>query len=400
MDLALTPEERAFQDEVRAFLDEALTPELRAAGRLATSVFMDPEYSLPWQRKLHAKGWVAPSWPAEYGGPGWSEMQRAIFAAECARAGAPSLPPQGLRMVGPCLMGYGTPEQKARYLPRMLSGEDFWCQGYSEPGSGSDLASLQMRADSDGDDYILNGSKIWTTHAQFANRMFCLVRTRFDGKPQAGITFLLLDMDIPGITIKPIITLAGDHEVNQVFFDDVRVPKSGRVGAENQGWTVAKYLLEFERGGGSAPGLKVQLGRLRDMAADEGADGGGRLIDDAAFRARLSAAEIAIEAIEMTELRVLAELSGGKNPGPASSMLKTAGTEAMQRIDELALDVAATYAAVDQPMARRPGANTPPVGPVHSLVAAARYLNNRAASIYGGSNEIQRDIMAKLVLGL
>ncbi len=400
MDLALTADERAFQEEVRAFLDEALTPDLRAAGALATSVFMDPEFSLPWQRKLHARGWAAPSWPAEYGGPGWGEMKRAIFQAELARAGAPSLAPQGLRMVGPCLMGHGTAEQKAHYLPRILSGEDFWCQGYSEPGAGSDLASLQMRAVSDGDDYILNGSKIWTTHAQFANRMFCLVRTRFEGKPQAGITFLLLDMATPGITIKPIITLAGDHEVNQVFFDDVRVPKSGRVGEENQGWTVAKYLLEFERGGGSAPGLKVQLRRLRAMAAGEGSDAGGRLIDDPDFRAALAAAEIAIEAIEMTEYRVLTALSGGKNPGPASSMLKTQGTEAMQRIDELALEVAAHYAHVDQPAARHPGANTPPVGPRHSLVASARYLNNRAGSIYGGSNEIQRDIMARLVLGL
>jgi acyl-CoA dehydrogenase len=394
VDLSLTDDERAFQDEVRAFLDEALTPDLRAAGRLATSVFMDPEYSLPWQRKLHARGWVAPTWPAQYGGTGWGEMKRAIFAAECARAGAPSLAPQGLRMVGPCLIGHGTPEQKAFFLPRILSGEDFWCQGYSEPGAGSDLASLQMRADSDGDDYILNGSKIWTTHAQFANRMFCLVRTRFEGKPQQGITFLLLEMATPGITVKPIITLAGDHEVNQVFFDDVRVPKSGRVGEENKGWTVAKYLLEFERGGGSAPGLKVSLGRVRAVAAAEGVAG------EPAFAGKLAAAEIAVEAIEMTEHRVLAALSEGRNPGPASSMLKTQGTEAMQRIDELAVEALGRYAHVDQPLARRPGANTPHVGPEHGLVTMARYLNNRAGSIYGGSNEIQRDIMARMILGV
>jgi len=394
VDLSLTDDERAFQEEVRAFIDEALTPDLQAAGRLATSVFIDPECSLPWQRKLHAKGWVVPTWPVEYGGTGWGEMKRAIFAAECARAGAPSLAPQGLRMVGPCLIGYGTPEQKAFYLPRILSGEDFWCQGYSEPGAGSDLASLQMRADSDGDDYILNGSKIWTTHAQFANRMFALVRTRFEGKPQQGITFLLLEMDTPGITVKPIITLAGDHEVNQVFFDDVRVPKSGRVGEENKGWTVAKYLLEFERGGGSAPGLKVSLARVRAMAAAEGVAG------ERAFAGRLAAAEIAVEAIEITEHRVLAALSEGRNPGPASSMLKTQGTEAMQRIDELAIEALGRYAWVDQPLARRPGANTPHVGPAHGLVTMARYLNNRAGSIYGGSNEIQRDIMARLILGV
>ena len=394
MDLSLTADELAFQDEVRSFLDEALTPELRAAGRLVTSVFSEPEFSLPWQRKLFAKGWVAPSWPKEYGGAGWGEMKRAIFAAECARAGAPSLSPMGLRMVGPCLMGHGTEEQKAFFLPRILAGEDYWCQGYSEPGAGSDLASLQLRADSDGDDYILNGSKIWTTHAHYANRMFCLVRTRFEGKPQQGITFLLLEMTTPGITVAPIITLAGDHEVNQVFFDNVRVPKSGRVGEENRGWTVAKYLLEFERGGGSAPGLKVALGRVRDLARAEG------LHDDPDFRARLAAVEVLVEAIEMTEHRVLEALAGGRNPGPASSMLKTQGTEAMQAIDELAIDAAAHYARVDQPEARKPGANIPAVGPGHSLTAMPRYLNNRAASIYGGSNQIQRDIMARMILGL
>jgi alkylation response protein AidB-like acyl-CoA dehydrogenase len=400
MDLALTPEERAFQAEVRVFLDEALTADLREAGRLSVSAFSEPEYSLPWQRKLCEKGWVAPTWPRQYGGTGWSEMQRAIFSAECARAGAPSLSPMGLRMVGPCIMGYGTPEQKAFFLPRILAGEDYWCQGYSEPGAGSDLASLQLRADSDGDDYVLNGSKIWTTQAHYANRMFCLVRTRFDGKPQQGITFLLLEMNTPGITVKPIITLAGDHEVNQVFFDDVRVPKSGRLGEENDGWTVAKYLLEFERGGGSAPGLKVALARVRAMAAAETSDGGATLLDDAAFRRRLASVEVAVEAIEMTEHRVLADLAGGRNPGPASSMLKTQGTEAIQAIDELAIDAAGLYAATDQPLARRPGANVAPIGPRHSLTAMPRYLNNRAASIYGGSNEVQRNIMARLILGL
>ena len=394
MDLSLTADERAFQDEVRAFLDEALTPELRAAGRLATSVFAEPEFSRPWQQKLYEKGWVAPSWPKEYGGPGWGEMKRAIFAAECARAGAPGLSPMGLRMVGPCLMGHGTAEQKAFFLPRILAGEDYWCQGYSEPGAGSDLASLQLRADSDGDDYVLNGSKIWTTHAHYASRMFCLVRTRFEGKPQQGITFLLLEMATPGITVQPIITLAGDHEVNQVFFDNVRVPKSGRVGEENRGWTVAKYLLEFERGGGSAPGLKVALARVRSLADAEG------VLDDPDFRARLAGAQVLVEAIEMTEHRVLAELAGGRNPGPASSMLKTQGTEAMQAIDELAIEAAGRYAGADQPAARKPGANIEAVGPAHSLTAMPRYLNNRAASIYGGSNQIQRDIMARMILGL
>ena len=400
MDLELTAADLAFQAEVRAFLAESLTPELRAAGRLATSVFIDRQYSIAWQRILHARGWAAPSWPVEYGGPGWNGMQRYVFAIECARAGAPSLSPMGLRMVGPCIMRYGSAEQKAFYLPRILSGEDYWCQGYSEPGSGSDLASLQLRAEADGEDYVLNGSKIWTTHAHWANRMFLLARTRFDGKPQGGITFLLMDMAAPGLSVKPIITLAGEHEVNQVFFDDVRVPKANRLGEENAGWTVAKYLLEFERGGGSAAGLQVSLRRLRAMAEAERSDAGGALIEDADLRARLAAAEIAVTAIEVTEHRVMSALASGKPPGPASSMLKTQGTEAMQRIDELAIEIAAHYATVDQPQARAPGSNVAPVGPDHSLVAMARYLNNRAGSIYGGSNEIQRDIMARLVLGL
>jgi acyl-CoA dehydrogenase len=393
MDLELRDEDLAFRDEVRTFLDENLTPELRAAGARVTSVFCEPRYSLPWQRILHARGWAAPNWPKEYGGPGWNEVQRSIFAAECARASAPGLAPMGLRMAAPVIMGYGTPEQKAHYLPRILSGEDYWCQGYSEPGSGSDLASLQLQATSDGDHYVLSGSKIWTTHAQFANRMFLLARTSREGKPQAGITFLLLDMATPGITVKPIITLAGDHEVNQVFFDNVRVPKANRVGEENQGWTVAKYLLEFERGGGSAPGLKVALDRVQRVAEAAHADSRDH-------RRRLAEAQIAVEAIDMSERRVLSALASGNPPGPASSMLKINGTEAMQRLDEISIAALGAYANVEQIEAREPGSNLEPVGPEIGLTAMPRYLNNRAASIYGGSNEIQRDIIARLVLGL
>ncbi len=400
MNLELSPEDLAFRDEVRAFLESALTPELRDAGRRTTSVFTDARYSLAWQKILFAKGWVAPSWPKEYGGTGWNEMQRYIFARECARGGAPGLAPMGLRMVAPAIMRYGTEAQKSHYLPRILSGEDYWCQGYSEPGSGSDLASLQLRAVSDGDDYVLNGSKIWTTHAHFANRMFCLVRTRFEGKPQAGITFLLLDMASPGITVKPIVTLAREHEVNQVFFDNVRVPKAYRLGDENNGWTVAKYLLEFERGGGSAAGLKVSLARLHAIACTEPSDDGTVLIEDSHFVAKLAEIEILIDAIEMTEHRVMSALASGNNPGPASSMLKMQGTEAMQRLDELVIEAVARYGCVEQPEARAPGSNVEPIGPEHSLFAMPRYLNNRAASIYGGSNEIQRNIIATLVLGL
>ncbi len=400
MNLDLTPEEAAFRDEVRSFLAGHLPENLRQAGRLTTSVFTDRDYNIPWHKILHAKGWVAPAWPVEYGGTGWTEMQRYIFAAECARAGTPSLSPMGLKMVGPVIMKFGTPEQKAYYLPRILSGEDYWCQGYSEPGSGSDLASLQCRAVSDGDDYVINGTKIWTTHAHFASRMFCLVRTGTEGKPQAGISFVLLDMTTPGITVKPIVTMAGDHEVNQVFFDNVRVPKANRIGEENQGWTVAKYLLEFERGGGSGAGLKVALERLRSTATAERAGDGAALMEEADFRAGVAQLATRADAIEMGERRGVTALSAGKNPGPASSMLKVQGTEAMQAIDELAVEALGFYAAPDQPQARTPGSNVAPIGPAHGLTLVPRYLNNRASTIYGGSNEIQRDIMAKLVLGL
>jgi alkylation response protein AidB-like acyl-CoA dehydrogenase len=290
-------------------------------------------------------------------------------------------------------MGYGNEEQKRTLLPRILSGEDYWCQGYSEPGSGSDLASLKTRAESDGDHYVLNGSKIWTTHAHFANRMFGLVRTRFEGKPQTGITFLLIDMHAPGVTVRPIVTLAGEHELNAVFFDNVRVPKANRIGQENDGWTVAKYLLEFERGGQYAPGLKVRLQRLREIAQRS-------LGPDDGVWSRFAGVEIAISAMEVTEHRVMTALASGANPGPMSSMLKTQGTETMQRVEELAIEVAGNYATVEQPEARAPGSNTMPVGPDEHVEAMARYLNGRAASIYGGSNEIQRSVMARLMLGL
>jgi acyl-CoA dehydrogenase len=306
----------------------------------------------------------------------------------------------GLKMVGPVIMGYGSDSQKEEYLPRILSGEDYWRWGYSEPQAGSELAALKLSAEREGDVYVLNGSKIWTTHAHWANRMFCLVRTRSEGKPQAGITFLLMDMPTPGISVRPIITLAGEHEVNQVFFDNVRVLVSGRVGEENQGWTVAKYLLEFERGGGSAAGLAVAVERLKGLAREERNGRGGSLLEDPGFRSRLAAAAVRLEAVEMSERRVLAELTSGRNPGPASSMLKIQATETLQLIDELVVEGIAAYAAVDQPASRSPEAGQDFIGPEHGRVGMARYLNNRAGTIYGGSNKIQRDIIARLVLGL
>ncbi|MDF2495260.1 acyl-CoA dehydrogenase family protein [Sphingomonas sp.] len=369
---------RAFRDEVRTFLSEKLTPELRRGARRGTSVFLHPEVADAWQRILHAQGWAAPDWPVEYGGTGWNEIQRYIWAEEYARAHAPGLSPMGLKMVAPVIMHYGSPEQKATLLPRILSGEDRWCQGYSEPGSGSDLASLKLRAVRDGDDYVLNGSKIWTTHAHFANRMFCLVRTSTEGRPQTGITFLLLEMNTPGITVSPIHTLAGEHEFNQVFFDDVRVPVSGRLGEENDGWTVAKHLLTFERSGRYAPGLAATLDMVREAAETAG------WLSHEGNRERLAREAIAVEALRAIEL---AGLEGG---GPADavrpSMLKVLGTEASQRIDLLALEIAAGW---DGPIEDAPDA---------IAIAMPKYLNNRAASIYAGSNEIQRDLIARVVV--
>jgi alkylation response protein AidB-like acyl-CoA dehydrogenase len=376
MDMLNDPALTAFREEVRAFLSANLPDDIRSGAARATSVFIDPDISLPWQRILHAKGWAAPDWPAEFGGPGWSEIERYIFAAECARAGTPNLAPMGLKMVAPVIMHYGSPEQRAYYLPRILSGEDYWCQGFSEPGAGSDLAALQLRATPDGNDYILNGSKIWTTHAHFANRMFALVRTSNEGKPQAGISFLLLDMGLPGITVEPIRTLAGDHEFNQVFFDDVRVPQANRLGGENEGWSVAKHLLTFERGGKYAPGL---IGRLEGLRA--------RGDVDPVLRARLDREAVTLQALQALELKAMRGVGG--SPALHASALKILGTETAQRIDTLACEIAGHAAWADA------DGQTP----ADLAVAVPRYLNDRAATIYAGSNEIQRDLIARTMLG-
>ena len=301
MDLSFKPEYEEFRKEVIDFLDKELTTELREAGKLTASVFSEVEYSSKWHKILHKKGWIGSKWPKEYGGTGWDDMQRYIFASECSKAGAPSPTAMGLAMVGPVLMKYGIQEQKDFYLPRILSGEDFWCQGYSEPGSGSDLASLQCKAVKEGDHYIINGTKIWTTHAQHANRIFCLVRTDNSGKPQQGITFILIDMDTPGIEIKPIITMAGDHEVNQTFFDNVKVPVENVVGEENDGWTVAKYLLEFERGGNYAAGIQSNIEKIKQIASVERSDTGESLLEDDAFLKTLSETEIKGEVLYVDE---------------------------------------------------------------------------------------------------
>lgn len=390
----------AFRGEVRDWLTANLTDELREVSAKSTSVFVDKQHTLKWQAILHKRGWVAPTWPAQYGGTGWSEAERHVFSSECALAGAPPLAPMGLRMVAPVIMQYGSPEQKAWYLPRILSGEDYWCQGYSEPGSGSDLASLSLKAERDGDHYVLNGSKIWTTHAHFANKMFCLVRTSREGRPQQGITFLLLDMDLPGITVRPIHSIADDHDFNQVFFEDVRVPVSGRLGEEDQGWGVAKYLLEFERAVAHSAGLKAALSVVIAHAGALADGEGGAEINAPAIRRKISILAAQITAIEASEDVVMAQVARGLNPGPAASMLKIQGTETAQKVQELAVELAGDYAAVSQIAARQPGSNETPVGSDIALTAVPRYFNGRAASIYGGSNEIQRGIISKLVLGL
>jgi alkylation response protein AidB-like acyl-CoA dehydrogenase len=399
MNISFSPEHEKFRDEVRTFLHESLTDDLRTAQRMCPGIFLDYEHNIAWHKILHRKGWVAPAWPKEYGGTGWDLMQRYIWSIETAKADAPNLAPMSLGMCGPMLIGCGSEAQKKELLPRILSGEDYYCQGYSEPGSGSDLASLKLKATSDGDDYILNGSKIWTTHAHYANRMFLLVRSDDSGKPQDGITFLLLDMDSPGIKIEPIVFASGTHEVNQVFFENVRVAKSNTVGEEHKGWSVAKYLLEFERGGGGTASRKIALKRLRNLALEISWED-STLAMEPSFARKLDEIEVKLEAIQFTEFRIMAALSKGQNPGPESSIMKTLGADLGQYITELATEALGYHAAVHQPEARTIGNNHTTVGPEVGLATFSQYFNLRASSIAGGSNEVQRNIMAKLVLGL
>ncbi|MCM6773854.1 acyl-CoA dehydrogenase family protein [Nocardia sp. CDC159] len=402
MDLDWSPTDLAFRDEVRRFLDENLTPELRRAGRLATSVYPDHEASMTWQRILHERGWAAPAWPVEYGGCDWSLTQHYIFDRESTLAGAPALSPMGIRMVAHAIIAFGTAEQKAYFLPRILTGEVFFCQGYSEPEAGSDLASLTMAAVADGDDLVCTGSKIWTTHATEANWIFCLVRTSRLERKQQGITFLLIPMDSPGIQVRPLVMTSGEQVQNQVFFDQVRVPKANVLGRVDDGWTVAKYLLNFERGGAAyGPTLQVMAEALANQAA--------ALLDDPAFAAKLADARIRADVLEILEYRTMSAISHGRDPGPAASTLKILGTELSQRLTELALEAAGPRGRAYQPHAAMPGGPVadylPPAdcylaGEQWQAVAPLRYFNDRAGSIYAGSNEIQRNIIAKATLGL
>jgi len=411
MELKFSPADEEFRQEVRAFFAEHLTDDLRQAGRLQTSVYSDHEASMAWQAVLHEKGWAAPAWPVKYGGQPWTVAQHYIFSVESILADAPALSPMGIRMVAHAIMRFGTEEQKEFFLPRILTGEVFFCQGYSEPESGSDLASLQMSAKSEGDDLVLNGSKIWTTHATEANWMFALVRTTNGPRKQQGITFILIDFTAPGIEVRPLVMSSGEEIQNVVFFDNVRVPKANVLGAIDDGWTVAKYLLEFERGGGAySPFLQVGLARLTRAAANIPAPSGlGTLADDPAFADKVADLAMRLDVLEVLEHRVLAVVASGGNPGADSSMLKILGTELSQDLTTLALEAAGPRGRAYQPHATAPGGPivdyTPPTdgycsGEPWQAVAPLRYFNDRAGSIYAGSNEVQRNILAKAALGL
>jgi alkylation response protein AidB-like acyl-CoA dehydrogenase len=389
-----------FRAEVRAFLGEALTPELRAWSARQAGVFAEPELARVWHRILYDKGWIAPAWPEAWGGTGWTPQERLIFETECALAGAPALPAMGLQMCGPVLIMRGTQAQKDYFLPRILSGEHYWCQGYSEPQSGSDLASIRCRAVRDGDDYVIDGDKIWTTHAHAANWIFVLVRTGAGGRPQEGITFLLVPLDSPGVTVRPILSMSGEHEVNQVFFDGVRTPATNRVGEENEGWAVAKELLEFERGGPFACARALRILPLVIAQAKAYRVGGRSLHDDPAFQRDLSLLEIELAATEWTQRRVVASLDAGEPVGVAASILKLKATECFERATELGLQTLGPYAAADQRRGLETGAPGDIAGPTGGLTFAARYMNGQAISIFGGASEIQRNILAKAALGL
>ncbi len=397
MDLKFTPEEIAFQDEVRSFIADHYPASLR--GRRKIERELSKEEYLSWHRVLAKKGWVAPSWPREYGGTGWTPTQKYIFSNELARAGTIPLIAFGLNLAAPVIWTYGSQAQKDYYLPRIYQGTDWWCQGYSEPGAGSDLASLRTRAIRDGDHYVINGSKTWTTLAQHADMIFCLVRTDADAKPQSGISFLLVDMKTPGITVRPIITIDGGHEVNEIFLEDVRTPVANRIGNENEGWTYAKMLLGHERSGmASVARSKQQLARLKQLAR-ETLEEGRPLSEDASFAQKTAAVEVELLALEYTDLRMLAAESAGRAPGPESSILKIKGTEISQRLTELMLEAAGVYGAPYLRGMRLEGDNFLNAPPDMAGIAP-EYLNMRKTSIYGGSNEIQHNIIAKAVLGL
>jgi alkylation response protein AidB-like acyl-CoA dehydrogenase len=405
MRLAFNEQENAFQKEVRDWIDANMPVEVAEESRRSRSSHVSKERLLQWQKKLAEKGWLVPNWPKEYGGTGWSSTQKFIFEMEMARADSPYLSSFSLKMVAPVLMKYGSEAQKKRFLPKIAAAEELWCQGYSEPGSGSDLASLRTKAERVGDHYIVNGQKIWTTNAHWADWMFCLVRTSTEGKRQEGISFLLIDMKTPGIKVDPIYLVDGTrtpmrHEVNQVFFTDVRVPVENRVGEENKGWTYAKYLLEFERGGQAhGPRLRKAFRHLQTLARTQ-LDGTEPLASTHHWREKMAALEMELDAIEMNELMFYSSLKTGDSPGNSmASIVKMRGTEVGQKITELAVEAVGWY-GVPFTELRNYDSNVVPVGGGYVDDAAPRYFNQRKTTIYGGSSEVQRNVLAKAMLGL
>ena len=392
MDLNFTPEEIAFRHEIRQWVAANLPKDISEKVHNAFRLSRDDMQR--WAKILGKKGWLGYGWPKEFGGPGWNAIQRHLFEEECALAGAPRIIPFGPVMVAPVIMAFGSPEQQKRHLPGIMSGEVWWSQGYSEPGSGSDLASLKTRAERRGDKYVVNGQKTWTTLGQYGDWIFCLVRTDTSGKPQTGISFLLIDMKSPGITVRPIITLDGEHEVNEVFFDNVEVPAENLVGEENKGWTYAKYLLAHERTNiADVNRAKRELERLKRIAQAEG------VYEDARFRDQIALLEVDIVALEMMVLRVLSAEQGGKKQLDVAGLLKIRGSEIQQRYTELMMLAAGPYSLPFVPEAMEAGWQGDFVGPAYLAPLAATYFNYRKTTIYGGSNEVQRNIVAQTVLG-
>jgi pimeloyl-CoA dehydrogenase large subunit len=397
MDLRFTPDEIAFRDDVRAFMRTALPAPIRR--KMVEALRLEKDDIVTWQRILNAKGWAVPHWPVAWGGTGWSAVKQYIFHEELQQAPAPDPLPFGVNMVGPVIIAFGSQAQKRRHLPRIANLDEWWCQGFSEPGAGSDLASLKTTARRDGEHYIINGQKTWTTTAQYADWIFCLVRTDPAAKKQQGISFILIDMKTPGITVRPIQTIDGGREVNEVFFDDARVPVENRVGEENRGWDYAKFLLGNERAGIARIGTsKARIRRLKEIAALERI-GDKPLIEDERFRTKIAAVEVELKALEMTQLRVVAAARDHHQPDPASSILKIKGSEIQQAISELLLEAVGPY-ALPQDARDSDRRNEPPIGPEWAGPLAPHYFNWRKVSIYGGSNEIQKNIIAKAILGL
>jgi alkylation response protein AidB-like acyl-CoA dehydrogenase len=392
MDLAFTPEEQKFREDVRAWVRANLPPEI--SHKVHNALHLTREDMQRWARILGKQGWLGWGWPKEFGGPGWNAVQKHLFEEECALAGAPRVVPFGPVMVAPVIMAFGSPEQQRRFLPGIASGEVWWSQGYSEPGAGSDLASLKTRAERKGDKYIVNGQKTWTTLAQYGEWIFCLVRTSTEGKPQTGISFLLIDMKSPGVSVRPIIMLDGSPEVNEVFFDNVEVPAENLIGEENKGWTYAKHLLSHERTNiADVNRAKRELERLKRIAKAE------HVYEDQRFRDEIARLEVDVVALEMLVLRVLSAEKSGKNALDIAALLKIRGSEIQQRYSELMMLAAGPYALPFIPEAMEAGWQGEFVGAAHCAPLASTYFNMRKTTIYGGSNEVQRNIVAQTVLG-